>query len=99
MNYSNNPVVSITIMSLIIIGGLGFTVWEDIARAINKRNKEVLTYLLSKIDNLYLSYKLSSPFSSFYKSSLINDLNLEIIKPDEDTLNKLKEVVYENTCD
>lgn len=55
---------------------------------LNKRNKEVLTYLLSKIDNLYLSYKLSSPFSSFYKSSLITDLNLEIIKPNKDNLNK-----------
>lgn len=55
---------------------------------LNKRNKEVLTYLLSKIDNLYLSYKLSSPFSSFYKSSLITDLNLEIIKPSKDNLNK-----------
>ena len=55
---------------------------------LNKRNKETLTYLLSNINNLFLSYKLSSPFSSFYKSSLINDLNLEIIKPDEDTLNK-----------
>ena len=55
---------------------------------LNKRNKEVLTYLLSKINNLYLSYKLSSPFSSFYKSSLITDLNLEIIKPSKDNLNK-----------
>lgn len=55
---------------------------------LNKRNKEVLIYLLSNIKNLYLSYKLSSPFSSFYKSSLITDLNLEIIKPTPDTLNK-----------
>lgn len=55
---------------------------------LNKRNKEVLIYLLSNIKNLYLSYKLSSPFSSFYKSSLITDLNLEIIKPIPDTLNK-----------
>lgn len=55
---------------------------------LNKRNKEVLVYLLSKIKNLYLSYKLSSPFSSFYKSSLITDLKLEIIKPEPDNLNK-----------
>ena len=54
---------------------------------INKRNKETLAYLLSNINNLYLSYKLSSPFSSFYKSSLINDLSLEIITPDKDDLN------------
>ena len=54
---------------------------------LNKRNKEVLIYLLSNIKNLYLSYKLSSPFSSFYKSSLITDLKLEIIKPSVDHLN------------
>ena len=52
---------------------------------LNKRNKQVVTYLLSQIKNLHLSYKLSSPFSSFYKSSLITDLNLEIIKPNPDT--------------
>ena len=55
---------------------------------INKRNKEALTYILSTIKNLYLSYKLSSPFSSFYKSSLITDLGLEIITPDIDIFNK-----------
>lgn len=55
---------------------------------INRRNKEALTYILSTIKNLYLSYKLSSPFSSFYKSSLITDLGLEIITPDIDTFNK-----------
>ena len=55
---------------------------------LNKRNKQIVTYLLSQIKNLHLSYKLSSPFSSFYKSSLITDLNLEIIKPDQDNFNK-----------
>lgn len=53
---------------------------------INRRNKEALIYILSNIKNLYLSYKLSSPFSSFYKSSLITDLKLEIISPEEDPL-------------
>ena len=51
---------------------------------LNKRNKELVGYLLSNIKNLHLSYKLSSPFSSFYKSALINDFNLEVIKPLED---------------
>lgn len=55
---------------------------------INRRNKEALTYILSNIKNLYLSYKLSSPFSSFYKSSLITDLGLEIITPEVDNFNK-----------
>ena len=35
--YSENCLVCLTIMSLIIIGGLGFTVWVDIANAIKKR--------------------------------------------------------------
>lgn len=54
---------------------------------LNKRNKEALTYILGNIDNLYLSYKLSSPFSNFYKSSLITDLKLEIISPSLDKFN------------
>lgn len=52
---------------------------------LNKRNKENLIYILSNIKNLYLSYKLSSPFSNYYKSSLINDLSLPIVKPSLDT--------------
>jgi len=47
---------------------------------LNKRSKEVVSYLLSNIKNLYLSYKLSSPFQNYYKSSLIDDLGLKIIK-------------------
>lgn len=44
MNYSNNFIVNITIMLLIIIGGLGFTVWQDIANALRKRIKDKLSY-------------------------------------------------------
>lgn len=44
IRYSNNPIISITIMSLIIIGGLGFTVWVDIEDAIKKRIKDKLSY-------------------------------------------------------
>ena len=47
---------------------------------LNEREKNILIYVLSKIKNLYLSYKLSSPFSEFYPSSLINECNLDIIK-------------------
>ena len=46
---------------------------------LNQREKKVTIYLLSKIKNLYLSYKLTSPFESFYKSSLIDELDLKII--------------------
>lgn len=53
---------------------------------LNTRNKAVTTKVLSNIKNLYLSYKLETPFKNFYKSSLINDLNLEITSPKEDKL-------------
>ncbi|MBR3146223.1 MAG: PD-(D/E)XK nuclease family protein [Bacilli bacterium] len=47
---------------------------------LNKREKDTIIYLLSKIKNLYLSYKLTSPFTAFYGSSLIEELNLKVIK-------------------
>ena len=47
---------------------------------LNNREKEIVIYLLSKIPNLYLSYKLSSSFNEYYPSSLIKELNLEVIK-------------------
>ncbi len=37
--FTQDPVVSITIMLLIITGGIGFIVWNDIANAITKRKK------------------------------------------------------------
>ncbi len=46
---------------------------------LNRREKEVIVSLLSNIKNLFLSYKLTSPFESFYRSSLIDELNLKII--------------------
>ena len=54
---------------------------------LNKRNKNNLVYILSNIKNLYLSYKLTSPFKSYYKSSLITDLSLNIVKPKLDSYN------------
>lgn len=43
MRYSTNSIVSITMMFLIIIGGLGFTVWEDISNAVKKRRTDKLS--------------------------------------------------------
>ena len=42
MGYSSDILVNITIMSLIIIGGLGFTVWSDIFKTLKKTSKEKL---------------------------------------------------------
>lgn len=50
----------------------------------NIRNKKSLIEILSNIKNLYISYKLRSLFSTFYPSSLINELNLEVIEPKVD---------------
>ena len=63
---------------------------------LNVRTKKVLSYLLSRIKNLYLSYKKASAFNNYYKSSLITDLGLEEIKPladnflSSDIYNKLR---------
>lgn len=54
----------------------------------NYHNKRALIKILSSIKNLFLSYKLSSPFNKFYKSSLISELNLEVIRPEQDLLTK-----------
>lgn len=40
--YNSDILVNITIMSLIIIGGLGFTVWSDIFKTLKKTLKEKL---------------------------------------------------------
>ena len=58
---------------------------------LNRREKEKIRYLLSRIKNLTISYKLSSPFQKYYPSNLINDLNLEVIKNYNSNLN------YSNT--
>lgn len=52
---------------------------------LNEREKLTLIYLLSKIKNLYLSYKLTSSFNTFYKSFLIDELKLEEKSPRKDT--------------
>ena len=51
----------------------------------NKREKQLGCYLLSRISNLFLSYKLSTPFASYYRSSLIDELGLPVIKGCSDT--------------
>lgn len=54
---------------------------------LNVRGKNVLKYILSNIKNLNISYKLNSPFCSYYKSSMIGDLKLEEVSPIIDNFN------------
>jgi len=53
---------------------------------INKLNKEYIKNKIGNIKNLVITYKLKSGKGEFYPSSLINELNLEITKKEEDIL-------------
>lgn len=44
--FNNDPVVCITIMALIVIGGLGFFVWEELVRVRNFRKFTVYTKMV-----------------------------------------------------
>lgn len=47
---------------------------------INKINYNILVNKLYSIKNFFISYKLKSPFNSFYRSQIIDDLNLNVVK-------------------
>ena len=44
--FNNDPVVCITIMALIVVGGLGFIVWEELVRVRNFRKFSVYTKMV-----------------------------------------------------
>lgn len=44
--FNNDPVVCITIMALIVVGGLGFIVWEELVRVRNFRKFSVYTRMV-----------------------------------------------------
>ena len=46
----------------------------------NQREKKIIACLLSNIKHLTISYKLSSPFQTFYPSSMIDEYHLEVVK-------------------
>ena len=46
----------------------------------NEASYKTLIKNIQNIKNLYISYKLQSPFNTYYKSPIIDDLNLKIIK-------------------
>jgi trk system potassium uptake protein TrkH len=53
-NYVEDPVVSLTIMMLVIIGGLGFAVWEDVYRTRNFSELRLHTKLVLVITGILL---------------------------------------------
>lgn len=46
MRYSTDPVVCLTLMALIVVGGLGFFVWEEVARVHSWKKFSVFTKLV-----------------------------------------------------
>lgn len=52
----------------------------------NKLEKEKVKDILTTYPNIYISYKLEDKFSTYYPSSMIKDLNLEVIKGREPKL-------------
>lgn len=56
----------------------------------NKQEKERVKTIITTYPHIYLSYKLEDKFSTYYPSSLIKDLNLEVIK------NKKPKLTYSN---
>lgn len=50
----------------------------------NKQAKNSLIETLYKIKNLYLSYKLQTPFQSMYPSSMIEEYKIKVVEPEQD---------------
>ena len=51
----------------------------------NKIAKSSLINIFYSIKNIYLSYKLQTPFQSMYPSSIIEEYKIKVITPEEDT--------------
>lgn len=49
--------------------------------------KQIISNIINKISNLTISYKLVSPFDSYYASSLIDELDMEVIKINDEKYN------------
>lgn len=56
-------------------------------KELNIREKKYLSYILSNITNLTVTYKLSSSFKKYYPSNMISDYSLEVKRINEDNYN------------
>jgi trk system potassium uptake protein TrkH len=54
--YVEDPVVNLTIMSLVIIGGLGFAVWEDVYKTRNFSELRVHTKLVLVVTTILIAF-------------------------------------------
>ncbi|MBN1524253.1 MAG: potassium transporter [Spirochaetales bacterium] len=65
-NYVNNPVIAITIMMLIVVGGIGFVVLRDIALKFTKKKKKLTVHTkIVLITTLFLILFASVAYFSF----------------------------------
>lgn len=55
MRYNSDPVVCLTLMMLVVVGGLGFFVWEEVARVRNWKKLGIYTRLVLLITGILLA--------------------------------------------
>jgi len=81
MQYGNDWLVCVTLMLLIIIGGLGFTVWDDIIEAIRNKKKikqlTVHTKLVLTITSILLVLGTFSVF--LFEHDNLNTMGYDIL--------------------
>jgi len=53
----------------------------------NVIEKQIISNIINKIPNATITYKLVSPFDTYYPSSLIDELNMKVIKNTEEDYN------------
>ena len=54
---------------------------------LNIKERKLIPYLISNINNLTITYKTQSPFQEYYPSSIIKDYNLEEIEVNDEEYN------------
>lgn len=86
-SYFDNPVVLITIMSLIVIGGLGFIVWSDLIDSKLKFNRLQLHSKLVIVGNILLIAVPAFLFLIFEFTNLGQDGHFLFLSPGEKILN------------
>jgi len=67
-SYVNDPIVNLVIMSLIIIGGLGFAVWDDLYKTRSLKNLNLHTKLVLSVTGILLLFGFIFFFAAEYNN-------------------------------
>lgn len=102
IKYQNDGLISITIMLLIIIGGLGFTVWDDIVNATKKvfSKKIAISKILNELSThtkIVLVTTLILLISGAMFTFFLEKDNIQIMKNDNLAQKILKSSFYSTT--